>query len=127
MPSLQDDALVKQLPAHPTLLTVYVVRQNLADGQDVIKVVADDVTTISTLPDTIARLRFKPGEHTLSFLFEEQRGSVEVEGQAGEVRFVRLRGVGFAWAVRYDWMHSTAQATRKKVWRARLIADVLVP
>lgn len=127
VPSLQEDALAKKLQPHPSLLTVYVVRQNLADGQDVVKVIADGAATIHTLPDTMARLRFKPGAHTLAFLFEEQQGVVEVEGHAGDVKFVRLRGAGFAWAVQYEWFNSTEQVTRDSLQRTRLVADVLVP
>lgn len=127
VPSLQEDAAAKQLPAHPALLTVYVVRQNQADGQDVVKVIADGAAAIDTVPDTMVRLRFKPGTHTLAFVYEQQRGVVEVEGGPGEVRFLRLRGAGFAWNVRYEWLYSTAQATRRSAERTRLVADVLVP
>ncbi|RCW66107.1 hypothetical protein [Pseudorhodoferax soli] len=127
VPSLQEDALAKALQPHPTLLTVYVVRQNIADGQDVVNVTADGTASIRTLPDTMARLRFKPGAHTLAFQFEDQQGVAQIEGHAGEVKFVRLRGAGFAWAVQYEWLNSTEQATRDSLQRTRLVADVLVP
>lgn len=127
VPSLEVDRLAKPLPPHPALLTVYVVRESRADGQNLVKVVADQNMAFDMVPDSMARLRFKPGEHTLAFLFDRQRGVVQVEGQAGEVKVLRLRGTGWAWNLQYTWERTSPDAVQGVVQRTRLVADASVP
>ena len=93
-PSLNADAQAKQFAPDPTALTVYVVRRNWGDGRHLVKVQADGGATVETLPDTMVRYKLKPGTHAITFDFEGQRPARTVEGKAGEVRFVRLDGMG---------------------------------
>lgn len=123
-PSLKADAEAKQFPADPVLLTVYVVRQSWGDGRNVVKIYADEGNAIETLPDSLVRLRLRPGSHTLAYAFEGQRVSTQVTGGAGEVRFVRLGGTAWAWASNYWWAAEPQAEIQQRVYRTRLIADL---
>jgi hypothetical protein len=85
-------------------LTVYVVRRNWGDGRNFVKVYPDGGAGVDTLPDTMVRFKFKPGAHSVAFEFDGKRQSTTVRGQAGEVRFVRIDGVVWAWKSTYEWV-----------------------
>jgi hypothetical protein len=125
-PSLNADADAKRLSPDPSGLTVYVVRRNWSDGRNFVKVQVDNGPTVETLPDTMVRAKLEPGSHTISFEFEGQRKTVSVQGQAGDVRFVRIEGVVWSWKSSYDWATEPESATRERATKARLIADLAV-
>jgi hypothetical protein len=125
-PSLLADADAKRFAPDPGALTVYVVRRNWADGRDFVKVQVDDTASVQTLPNTVVRAKLKPGAHAISFEFEGQRKTVSVQGQAGDVRFVRIEGVVWSWKSSYDWAAEAESATRERASKARLIADLAV-
>jgi hypothetical protein len=124
VPSLARDAEAKQFKPDPGYLTVYVVRHSWGDGSNIVQVVADGGSAIETLPDTMVRLRLKPGSHELAYEFEGQRTTAQVVGGAGEVRFVWLSGTAWAWRSRYSWGDDQQAAIRQRASRTRLIADV---
>ncbi|PZP91374.1 MAG: hypothetical protein DI587_35545 [Variovorax paradoxus] len=124
VPSLKADAEAKQFRSDPTQLTVYVVRQSWGDGRNVITVHADNGSAIETLPDTLIRLRLRPGNHELSYVFDGRRVITQVIGGAGEVRFVRLSGTAWAWASQYLWAEEPQAHTRQRAKSTRLIADI---
>lgn len=126
-PSLQADAQAKRFDPDPAALTVYVVRRNWGDGRHVVKVQADNGPLAETLPDTMVRLRLRPGAHAIAFEFEGQRQGTRVEGQAGDVRFVRIEGTAWAWKRHYEWVVEPEVATRDRARRARLVADLERP
>jgi hypothetical protein len=125
-PSLNVDAQAKQFAPDPTALTVYVVRRNWSDGRHVVKVQADGGASVETLPNTMVRYKLKPGAHEITFDFEGQRPAVTVEGKAGEVRFVRLDGMVWAWRSTFTWATEAQEAIRERSQTARLIADSMV-
>ncbi|CAN7766213.1 hypothetical protein LJR039_007319 [Pseudorhodoferax sp. LjRoot39] len=123
-PSLAADAEAKLFEADPTLLTVYVVRQNWGDGANVLKLDVDGGPAIETLPDTMVRMRLKPGRHDLTFAYEGLRRETRVEGAAGELRFVRLRGTSWAWGSTYEWANEPQAEIRERARKTRLVADL---
>ena len=125
-PSLNADAQAKQFAPDPTALTVYVVRRNWGDGRHFVKVQADGGATVETLPNTMIRYKLKPGAHAITFEFEGQRPAVAVEGNAGEVWFVRLDGMVWAWKSTFTWATEAQDAIRERALKARLIADSMV-
>lgn len=125
-PSLNADAEAKRFTPDPNALTVYVVRRNWGDGRNFVKVHADNGPGIETLPDTMVRLKFKPGMHTVEFEFEGRRQATTVEGKAGDVRFVRLDGTVWSWNSSYEWVSEPEAAIRERALKARLVADVTV-
>lgn len=126
-PSLAADAQAKRFQADPVLFTVYVVRHSWGDGANVLKLHLDDGPAMETLPDTMVRLRLKPGGHHLAFEFEGQRQKVHVEGAAGEVRFVRLSGTAWAWRSTYQWASEPQAEIRERAKKTRLVADLKRP
>lgn len=125
-PSLNADAEVKRFTPDPKALTVFVVRRNWGDGRNFVKVHAGNGPGIETLPDTMVRLKFKPGAHTIEFEFEGKRQATTVEGKAGDVRFVRIDGTVWSWKSSYEWASEPEAAIRERALKARLVADVMV-
>lgn len=126
-PSLDADAEAKRFTPDPSALTVYVVRRNWGDGRNFVKVQADNGPVAETLPDTMVRIRLRPGAHTIAFEFEGQRQSTGVQGQAGDARFVRVDGTVWAWKSRDEWAADPEATIRDRARKARLVADLQVP
>lgn len=124
-PSLNADADAKRFLPDPGALTVYVVRRNGSDGGRLVNVQVDDGPAMGTLPDTMIRARLKPGAHTIAFEFEGRRKTTTVEGRAGEVRFVRIDGVVWAWKSSFEWATDPEPAIRERAHGARLVADLV--
>ncbi len=124
VPSLNADAQAKQFAPDPNALTVYVVRRNWGDGRNFVKVQADDGAAVETLPNTMVRYRLKPGLHTIAFDAERQRQTTTVEGKAGEVRFVRIDGMVWAWKSTFTWANESENSIRERALKARLVADL---
>lgn len=125
-PSLNADAQAKQFAPDPNALTVYVVRRNWGDGRNFVKVQADGGAAVETLPNTMVRYRLKPGSHSIAFDFEGQRPATTVAGKAGEVRFVRLDGMVWAWKSTFTWATESEDAIRERALKARLVAALAV-
>ena len=126
-PSLNADAEAKRFTPDPTALTVYVVRRNWEDGRNFVKVQADNGPVAETLPDTMVRIKVRPGSHTLTFEFDGQRQNTSVPGQAGAVRFARIAGTVLAWKSSYEWAAEPEPEIRERARKARLVADIQVP
>ena len=62
----------------------------------------------------MVRYRLKPGSHTIAFDFEGQRPVTTVAGKAGEVRFVRLDGMVWAWKSTFTWATESEGAIRER-------------
>jgi hypothetical protein len=125
-PSLNADAEAKRFTPDPNALTVYVVRRNWGDSRHFVKVQADGGPAVETLADTMVRMKLKPGQHTVAFEFEGRGQSATVEGKAGEMRFLRIDGMVWAWKSTYEWASEPETAIRERALEARLVADVAV-
>lgn len=125
-PSLNADADAKRFAPDSGALTVYVVRRNWSDGRNFVKVQVDDGPFVETLPDTMVRAKLTPGSHTIAFEVEGQRKATTVEGKAGEVRFVRIDGVVWAWKSSFGWAADPELVIRERALKARLVADLVV-
>lgn len=123
-PTLTTDAQAKLFEADDALLTVYVVRHSWGDGANLLKLEVDGGPVIETLPDTMVRLRLKPGSHDLVFTFDGHRRGTRIDGSAGDVRFVRLAGTAWAWGSTYEWANERQIDIRKRAEKTRLVADL---
>jgi len=123
-PSLNADAQAKRFEPDARSLTVFVVRKNWGDTRHLISLFVDGRAPIETVPESLVRLRLKPGQHSLSFEFEGQRQELGVSGGAGEVRFVRIEGSVWAWGSNYGWASEQAADARARALNARLVADI---
>lgn len=126
VPSLNADAQAKQFAPDQNALTVYVVRRNWGDGRNVVNVRADDGAAVETLPNTMVRFKLKPGSHTIAFDAEGQRATTSVAGNAGELRFVRIDGMVWAWKSTFTWATESEDSIRERALKARLFADLTV-
>jgi hypothetical protein len=63
----------------------------------VLTIVIDERATIATIPNSLVRLRIKPGRHRLSVKWHDQGVSTTIEGQAGTVLFLEVVGAQWAW------------------------------
>lgn len=123
-PSLNADAQAKRFAADPRALTVYVVRRSWADGINVVRLQADGGPIVETLPETMVRLKMRPGTHALALEFKGQRKVTTVKGEAGEVKFVRLDGEVTAWSTDYGWADELEGPGRERARKTRLVADL---
>ncbi len=123
-PSLNADADAKRFTPDPNALTVYVVRRNWGDGRHFIKVQADGGPTVETLPNTMVRMKLKPGQHTIAFEFEGRSQTTTVDGKAGGVCFVRIDGMVWSWKSTFEWASEPEDEIRERALKARLVADV---
>ncbi|GHC92891.1 hypothetical protein GCM10007320_43410 [Pseudorhodoferax aquiterrae] len=126
VPSQAMDSAAKRFEADPGFLTVFVVRQGWADGAVVVRVRAASHPAVETLPDTLVRLRLRPGAHVLALEFRDQTDEIGVRGEAGQVRFVRLLSFGLSWRGRYRWTDEGAESLRRRAAKTRLVADVVL-
>lgn len=123
-PSLAADAEAKRFAPDPEALTVYVVRRNWGDSRNFVKVRVDGGPGVQTLPDTMVRMKLRPGAHTIAFEFEGGGQSKLVEGRAGDVRFVRIDGMVWSWNSTYQWADESEEKTRERALKARLVANL---
>lgn len=125
-PSLNADAEAKRFAPDPEALTAYVVRRNWGDGRNFVKVLAGSGPGVETLPDTMVRMKFRPGTHTVEFEFDGKRQATTIDGKAGDVRFVRIDGMVWSWKSTYEWASEPEAAIRERALKARLVGDVTV-
>lgn len=126
VPSLNADTDAKRFAPDPNALTLFVVRRSWGDTRNFVKVHPDNGPGIETLPNTMVRLKFKPGTHAIAFEFEGKRQSTTVEGKAGDVRFVRIDGTVWSWKSSYGWAAEAEASIRERALKARLVADVAI-
>jgi hypothetical protein len=123
-PNLNADAQAKLFAPDPSALTVYIVRRNWGDGSHFLKVRADGGAAVETLPETMVRMKLRPGQHTITFEFEGREKNTTVAGLAGDVRFLRINGMAWSWKSTFDWAVEPETATRERALKARLVAEV---
>jgi hypothetical protein len=124
VPAAQVENDAKRFAPDSQALTVYVLRHSLNDATTVLPFQVDGLTGATTIPESLVRLRLKPGSHRLAVQWEGQTHSIEVDGQAGELRAVELVGSGWAWRTRFQWKAAQADATKSRAQTAKLVADL---
>jgi hypothetical protein len=110
----------------PTLgaITLYVVRNRWSDPANKVPVVVDGLASVVTIPQSLIRLRLKPGEHQITVEWEGNQASKTITGAAGDVFFVELAGNVWVWGSTYQWADPRGLSARKSATSAKLIADV---
>lgn len=120
------EAEVKQFQADPSALTVYVIRRRWNDANRAIPLVVDNQAPITTVPRSLVRLRLRPGVHLLSAAWDNRLAGFRVFGGPGEVQYVELNGMQWAWRTDY-WFEQVADDDGQvQAARSKLIADVVV-
>jgi hypothetical protein len=124
IPSEQVEAAAKRFEAVPDMLTVYVVRKRWGDRRNTVRLTPDSGSAIVTVPESLVRLRLKPGPHTLAADWDEGRASMDIAGAAGEIVFVELVGSVWSWGSSYRLERGDPTASRARAVPLRLVADV---
>lgn len=124
IPSLQVEAEAKRFEPTAGLLTVYVVRKRWGDTRNEVRLTTGLGTTAMTVPESLVRMRLKPGTHRLVAEWGESSTSLDFSGVAGEVLFVELIGSVWSWSSNYRLERGDPTASRARAAPLRLVADL---
>lgn len=73
-------------------VTVYVIRSDWPDTFGHVPLVIDGQESVDTVPHSFARLELRPGPHSLSVPSRGGSATFDMDGKAGSLRFLRVRG-----------------------------------
>jgi hypothetical protein len=124
VPSEVVEQRAKQFEPTPGAITLYVVRSRWGDPVNKVPVVVDGLEPVLTIPQSLIRLRLKPGQHRITVDWEGKQAIKTITGGAGDVVFVELAGSVWSWGSTYQWVEPQGQSARKSATSAKLIADV---
>lgn len=124
VPSAEVDAIAKRFETSADRLTVYIVRKRWADAVNKVGLQIDGNTRVETLPESFVRLRIAPGRHRIKADWPDGSNELEVEGAAGDIRFVELVGSVWAWSTSYRLEAGQPEEAMQRVRSIRLVADV---
>jgi len=124
VPTDAVEADAKRFEAEPASLTVYVLRRRWADASLMVPVTVDGAASIATIPESLARLRLKPGEHRLSAQWEGRSVDISVQGRAGDLRVVELIGSGWTWGTSFSWEAAQTDEVKSRAQASKLVADL---
>jgi hypothetical protein len=114
----------KRFEADPGALTLYVLRLRWDDASVVVPLSVDGAASVSTIPESLVRLRLKPGSHRVSAHWEGSTVEIEVSGRAGYLRVVELVGSGWAWGTSFSWEPAQADVVKSSAQSSKLVADL---
>ncbi|MBL8348478.1 MAG: hypothetical protein JNN03_23830 [Rubrivivax sp.] len=118
------EAEAKRFEPDPKALTVYVIRRRWADTTEIVPITVDDRVRVATIPESLIRLRLKPGSHKLSFEWGGRSATTTAAGRDGDIRYVELNGSGWAWGTSFSWGVSAADVALPRAAASKLVADL---
>ena len=124
VPTDAVEAEAKRFEADPAFLTLYVLRRRWGDASMVVPVTLDGAAGVVTIPESLARLRLKPGAHRLSAQWEGRTVDISVQGRAGDLRVVELVGSGWTWGTSFSWETVQADEVKSRAQASKLVADL---
>jgi hypothetical protein len=124
VPPAEVESEVKRFDSTPVVLTVFIVRQQWADTVNRVEIRIDDKARVTTVPQSLIRLRLQPGGHDLALISNEQESVLRISGKAGEVQFLELQGSAWPWSGHYRWNFNDPHDARARALASRLIALV---
>ena len=124
VPSDAVEADAKQFEPAPDAATVYIVRRRWNDTANRVPVFIDDQPAVTTIPDSLVRVRLRPGRHRMVVEWGTERHVKSVDALAGEILFVEIDGSVWAWGASYGWIESNAGGARQRASKSKLIADL---
>lgn len=124
VPPLSAEADAKRFDPSADALTLFVVRKRWHDTRQQAVVSLDGRTRVTTIPESIMRIRLRPGEHRLAVEWDGRSAEQVVSGAAGEVRFVELVGRFWTWGGDFHWEEGSPQASQPRASASKLIADI---
>ena len=124
VPTDAVEADAKRFEADPAFLTVYVLRRRWGDASMMVPVSVDGAASMATIPDSLTRVRMKPGAHRLSAQWEGRTVDISVQGRAGDLRVVELIGSGWTWGTSFSWEAVQADDVKSRAQASKLVADL---
>ena len=124
VPSIEVEAQAKRFEPSAEALTVYVLRKRWGDARNLVVTSIDGRRQVTTIPESLVRIRLKPGEHRIALSWEGSSSDIVVAGAAGEVRFVELVGSVWSWGSTYRWENGVLESARERAIASKLIADI---
>jgi len=118
------EADAKRFEAGPASLSVYGLRRRRADASMVVPVKVDGADGMANIPDSLARLRLKPGAHCLSAQRAGRTVDISVQGRAGDLRVVELIGSGWTWGTSFSWEAAQTDEVKSRAQASKLVADL---
>lgn len=110
----------------PGKLTVYIVRNHRSDVTQLVNLKVADSAVARTLPRTFVRLQLAPGQHSLRVDWRQGASSAMVQGNAGEVRYLQLKGWSSWSSLFFSLEPIDSAAAAELSQKAKLVADVVV-
>jgi hypothetical protein len=123
-PPAAVEAEAKRFEPLADALTIYIVRKRWGDTGNQVVVNADGRARVTTIPESLTRLRVPAGPHRLVLEWEGKAVEFDVQGAVGEVRYVELVGSVWSWGSRYQWEAGSAAQSPSRAMVCKLIADV---
>jgi len=127
VPTAAVEAEAKRFEGTAGALTVFVLRRSWSDASVVIPVDVDGAAGAATIPESLVRLRLAPGKHILSAKWEGRGTDIDVDGRAGDVRVVELKGSGWPWGNTFSWQAVRLEDVSERAQATKLVADVRLP
>lgn len=127
VPDAAADERAKQLVSSIDALTVYVIRTGEADFAHEVELVIDGKSVATTVPRALVRVQLPPGQHEVALSYGGKSEVVKVEGGAGDVRALLLRGEILIKGERHWWEAVDTRTAREAANGSRLIVDAQLP
>jgi hypothetical protein len=125
VPAAEVEAQAKSFEAQADVLTVYVVRRRWGDAANLLRLVIDRELSGEIVPESFVRVRLRPGSHELRAEGADGRASLQIDGAAGQVRFIELVGSVWPWGSSYAFREGEVAETRKRILQVRMVADLV--
>lgn len=123
VPTVEQEAKVKQFLEEPDAFTIWVVRNTHLDAYGRVSL-SLGATKIETLPYTVSRIVVNRGQHSIAPISADDGKPLLVTGNAGEHVFVEVAAdVGF-FATRFSLRRIAEDKGRRKALASKLIKDV---
>ncbi|MDZ5455690.1 MULTISPECIES: hypothetical protein [Azohydromonas] len=122
IPSEQVEADVKRFEPEPGALTLLIVRNRWADAVNQVDVSVDGAGPITTVPESLVQVRLPAGRHRLALWWDATQSNLDIDGAAGDVRFVEIQGSTWFVGSRYRWFTGDEAGARSRALSSRLIA-----
>ncbi|MFH7043944.1 hypothetical protein ABT392_16725 [Paucibacter sp. JuS9] len=125
-PSVEAERDIRELGPVADAISVYLIRRRIGDVGGAVPMSIDGLRSLTVPPFSMARLRLSSGRHRLLLSWQGEEAALEIEGQAGSVRFIELyRSSGF-WTShgRYNWRLIEKENMACLALDSRVIADL---
>ncbi len=88
-------------------------------------ILIDGATSMETVPNSMIRLRLRPGSHRISFAVAGKSYDRTVNGLTGDVKLLGVTGTDWSWgSSSHAWADDSDDQVKRQARRSRLIKDV---